>query len=73
LSEADIKGLILGDKWGKAITDGVTAELEAFIQGLTGRSQVLADRYERTISEIDSTVKELSIKVAAHLTAMGVK
>ena len=51
---------------------GVNAELDALIQKLVWRLKVLGDRYEKTVGGLDAEVEALSVKVAAHLAAMGV-
>jgi Type I restriction-modification system methyltransferase subunit len=72
LTEADIKTLVIEDKWGATVSRGIEAELAALIHKLVERLRVLAGRYEATVSDLDSKVRELSAKVAAHLSGMGV-
>lgn len=55
------------------MASGVNAELSALIQKLVERLGVLAERYEKTLGDIDAEVEALSAKVAAHLAAMGIE
>lgn len=73
LFEADIRSLVIDDKWGARLQGGVSAELNTLIQTLVERLRVLAERYEETVGELDREVQALSAKVAAHLVAMGVE
>jgi len=72
LTTADVQSLIIDDKWGGRMAAGVNAELDALIQKLVWRLKVLGDRYEKTVGGLDAEVEALSVKVAAHLAAMGV-
>jgi len=73
LTEADIKSLVITDKWGATIARGIEAELNALIQTLVARLSVLGDRYGETVDELDAEVGAWSAKVAEHLAAMGVR
>ena len=61
-------------------TDAMALGIAQTLQGLTPvlRAQrpdivlVLGDRYEKTVGGLDAEVEALSVKVAAHLAAMGV-
>ena len=72
LSTTDIQSLVIDDKWGAHMVTGVKAELGVLIQKLVDRLNVLADRYEKTVSELDAEVEALDKKIMAHLAAMGV-
>jgi type I restriction enzyme M protein len=73
LGTAEIQSLVIDDKWGRWMASGVNAELSALIQKLVERLGVLAERYEKTLGDIDAEVEALSAKVAAHLAAMGIE
>lgn len=73
LSTKEIQGLVIEDKWGARMIVGVNAELAALIQQLVARLDVLAERYEKTVRELDAEVETLNAKVTAHLAAMGIK
>lgn len=71
LTTAEIQGLVIDDKWGRRMTDGVNAELSVLIQKPVERLEVLAERYEKTIADLDAEVETLSARVADHLAEMG--
>ena len=73
LTSADIKTLVVDDKWGRAIEFGVESELVLAVQQLTSRLHVLAGRYEATLEELDARIASLNARVAEHLAAMGVR
>ncbi|WP_256041427.1 hypothetical protein [Cryobacterium sp. SO1] len=72
LSTADVQSLVIDDKWGGRTLAGVRAELDGLTQKLVKRLNVLGERYEKTVGDIDVEVEALSAKVASHLAAMGV-
>jgi len=72
LTCADIEQLVIDDKWGATITQGVESELQSLIQHLVSRVRVLADRYASTLNAIECEVETLTAKVMSHLIAMGV-
>jgi type I restriction enzyme M protein len=49
----------------------VNAGLSALIQKLVERLGVLAERYEKTLGDLEGQVEALSAKVVEHLSAMG--
>ncbi|MBI5439174.1 MAG: type I restriction-modification system subunit M [Nitrosomonadales bacterium] len=71
LSEAEIKALVVDDKWLADITAAVQGELERVSQTLTGRIMILAERYATPLPVIAAEVEELSAKVESHLIKMG--
>lgn len=73
LSVDDIQTLAIDDKWGGTISGQIGSEVTALGQALVARLRVLADRYEATVSELQAEAEDLTAKVAAHLTEMGVK
>lgn len=73
LTSADIKTLVVDDKWGRAIESGVESEIVLAVQQLTSRLHVLAERYEATLEELDARIASLNARVAEHLAAMGVR
>lgn len=73
LRDADIKSLVIDDKWGMTIARGIGAEQAALIQQLVDRLRVLADRYSETVGNLAAEVESLSALVEAHLRAMGVE
>lgn len=73
LSTADVKDLVIDDKWGDRMRSGVNAEVDALIQKLVDRMNLLGERYEKTVGDLEAEVEALSAKVTAHLGAMGVE
>ncbi len=71
LSVADIKTLVIDDKWMVSLGAIVQAELDRVSQTLTSRVRELAERYAAPLPEIISEVDALSAKVNAHLKRMG--
>ena len=71
LSEAEIKALVVDDKWLASLDAGVRAELERVSQALTGRVKELAERYAAPLLQQVAEVEELAGRVDAHLENMG--
>jgi type I restriction enzyme M protein len=72
LSEEDIKGLVVEDKWMSTLAVAVQVQLDRVSQALTGRICELAERYSSPMPKITSDVKMLSARVNEHLKKMGV-
>ena len=73
LSEDDIKTLIVNDKWHATLQGRIQAEIERIIQQLANRVKELEERYAEALPTISQSVDALSLKVAAHLKAMGLE
>lgn len=71
LTEAEIKVLVIDDKWMPAIYKDVKSELDRISQRLTQRLKELAERYDKTLPILDKDVKGLENQVNAHLKKMG--
>ncbi len=71
LDEAEIKQLLIEDKWLATLQGQIEAEIERITQQLASRLQELKERYSETLPEITQNVEQLSNKVAEHLKAMG--
>ncbi|MDN7132094.1 type I restriction-modification system subunit M [Halomonas sp. MC140] len=71
LSEADIKTLIVEDKWLATLQGQIEAEIERVTQQLANRVKELEERYAEPLPAITQSVEQLSDKVAQHLRAMG--
>lgn len=71
LSEADIKQLVVDDKWMASIEKSVKTEMERISQRLTQRIKELAERYEMPLPAQTAEVDCLETKVMAHLAKMG--
>ena len=72
LTEADVKSLVLDDKWRAAVTRRVAGEAESLTLDLVARIQQLGGRYADTVGDLDAEIEKLEAKVAAHLALMGV-
>lgn len=73
LTEADVMAVVIDDKWGATISRGIEAELASLIQNLVSRLQVLGNRYESTVGDLELEAEQMSVAVASHLAAMGVR
>jgi len=71
LGEADIKTLVVDDKWCGALDAAIHGEMDRVSQELTRRVKELAERYETTLLELSDRVEELEAKVKNHLEKMG--
>lgn len=71
LTEAEIKTLVIDDKWLTKIYSDVKSELDRISQQLTNRIKELAERYEKTLPCLNENVKSLETKVSGHLEKMG--
>ena len=71
LTQADVKTLVVDDKWLTAIKARIQTEIDAISQRLTGRVKELAERYENTLDELNKSTQEQELKVTAHLQKMG--
>jgi type I restriction enzyme M protein len=71
LSEADIKTLVVDDKWLAALDAAIHGEMDRISQALTQRVKELAERYETPMPQMVSRVAELERKVNHHLERMG--
>ncbi|WP_306896645.1 type I restriction-modification system subunit M [Agromyces albus] len=72
LGTADVRSLVIDDKWGGRVEASARDELTALIEKLVERLKDLGERYEKTVGYLDTEVEVLGAKVAAHLAAMGV-
>jgi type I restriction enzyme M protein len=71
LTEAQIKALVVDDKWLAALDAAIHGEMDRISQMLTQRVKQLAERYEAPLPELSARVDELEAKVEAHLKRMG--
>tara|TARA_R110002049_G_scaffold112951_1_gene262852 strand:- start:8938 stop:11352 length:2415 start_codon:yes stop_codon:yes gene_type:complete len=71
LSEAEIKTLIVENKWLATLQRQIEAEIERVTQQLANRVKELEERYAEPLPTITQSVEQLSDKVAQHLRAMG--
>jgi type I restriction enzyme M protein len=72
LTEDEIKGLVVDDKWLASIRAAVNGEVERLTQGLAGRVKELEERYAHPLPALEREVEGFSERVEAHLKKMGV-
>ena len=73
LTEAEVKALVVDDKWLAALDAAIHGEMDRVSQQLTQRVKELAERYETPIPQMASRVAKLEAKVNQHLERMGFK
>ena len=73
LSEAEIKILVVDDKWMESLSACVQSEIDHISLALNSRIHQLAQRYAVPLPELASRVEELSAKVEGHLDKMGLE
>ena len=71
LTEAEIKTLVIQDKWFASVRVSIESEVERVTQRLAGRVKELNERYVQPLSALERDVEKFSEKVGAHLKAMG--
>ena len=71
LSEAELKALVVDDKWLATLQVDVQTELDRVSQALTGRIRQLAGRYATPLPALNAQVEALAAKVNGHLAKMG--
>lgn len=71
LSEAEIKTLVVDDKWLATLAIAVQGELDRVSQTLTGRIRELSERYATPLPQLADEVATLASRVDEHLKKMG--
>ncbi|MCY2994653.1 MAG: type I restriction-modification system subunit M [Planctomycetota bacterium] len=71
LTEAEIKTLVVDDKWLATLDTAIHGEMDRISQALTQRVKELAERYETPLPRLTERVAELEAKVNSHLAKMG--
>jgi type I restriction enzyme M protein len=71
LTEAEIKTLVVEDKWLAALAAQVQGELDRVSQALTGRIRQLAERYATPLPQLAEEMGTLASRVDDHLKKMG--
>ena len=71
LSDAELKTLVVDDKWLATLEADVQTELDRVSQALTGRIRQLAERYATPLPALNAEAEALAAKVNAHLEKMG--
>jgi len=71
LTEAEIKTLVIEDKWLASIRTAIEGEVQRLTQRLAGRVRELEERYAQPLPELEREVEAFSEKVESHLKKMG--
>lgn len=71
LTEDEIKGLVVDNKWLAVLAADIQTELDRVAQALTGRIKQLAERYATPLPQLTERAQTLSERVDAHLQKMG--
>ena len=71
LDVAEVKMLVVYDKWMAALATSVQGELDRVSQALTGRIKQLAERYATPVNQLADDVETLAARVDEHLKKMG--
>jgi type I restriction enzyme M protein len=71
LTDAEIKALLVDDKWLAALDAAIHGEMESVSNELSLRVRELAERYETSLPQAQSRVMDLEAKVNYHLEQMG--
>ena len=73
LTEAEIKVLVIEDKWMAAVALSVREEIDRVARTVAGRVRVLEERYAEPLPDLAAEVESLSERVEEHLRKMGVE
>ena len=73
LTEAEIKALIVDDKWMAALERDIHGELDRVGQTLAGRIKLLTERYAAPLPQLAEESETLGARVEEHLRKMGFK
>ena len=71
LCEAEIKTLVVDDKWMARLEAAVQGELDRVSETLTGRIRELAERYATPLPQLTDEVATLAARVEEHFMKMG--
>jgi type I restriction enzyme M protein len=71
LTDAEIKTLVVDDKWMAHLAAVMQGELERVSQTLTGRIRELAERYATPLPQLTDDVATMAARVEEHLRKMG--
>ncbi|MGE0040770.1 MAG: N-6 DNA methylase [Vicinamibacterales bacterium] len=71
LTEAEIKTLVVHDKWLASIRAAIEGEVERLTQRLAARVKELEERYAKPLPALEQDVEAFGAKVKEHLKKMG--
>lgn len=73
LTEAEIKTLVVEDKWLSTLKTKIIAEIERIAEQFTNRIKILEERYAEPLPELTNNMQALSANVEDHLKKMGLE
>lgn len=71
LTEADVKELVLDDKWKSMVSGRVSDAIVTLVLSLAARLRDLGNRYENTLGDLEDKLQQLNERVTDHLSSMG--
>lgn len=71
IAEAELKQLVLGDKWLAHLENQISEEIERMTQQLANRVKTLEERYSETLPSLSKELDLYSGLVEGHLKKMG--
>lgn len=71
LTEAEIKSLVIDNKWFADLWRVIEGEVQRLAQQLAGRVQELDERYAQPLSALEQEAATFGAKVEGHLQRMG--
>lgn len=71
LTEAEVKTLVLDQKWLATLRRNIQSEIDAISQRLTTRIKELGERYDVTLDALSTETEAIEAKVEEHLKKMG--
>jgi type I restriction enzyme M protein len=71
LTEAEIKALVIEDKWLASLRAAIEGEVQRLTQHLAGRVNELDGRYSQPLATLEHELEASSSKVEGHLRKMG--
>ena len=72
LTEAEIRTLVIDDKWFAGIRAAIDGEVQRVTQSFAARLKELDERYARPLPDLERDVAAFAEKVEGHLRRMGV-
>ncbi len=73
LTEAEMKSLVIEDKWFASIQTAIKSEVQQLLQQLAVRVKELKERYAHTLPELERKRCLAEVKVEGHLKRMGME
>ena len=71
LRQAEIKALVVDDKWMAHLSTSIQSEIDRISQTLTGRVRQLAERYAAPLPTLTEEVGRLAARVEGHVKRIG--